>query len=161
MRSGTEPTGYTFINTKSNFERLLLDANLEQYSRLFNVDGVSRILNDYAICPIYVQTILSHDIQRSDKITKNKNDFYVMIIGFIRAILSFLQFVYFILNGYDLKQPWSDIACCLAFALVPVEMFIAKLIYGWSSEEDWRRELLGILGVIQYLANTPHSPMVG
>jgi hypothetical protein len=130
------------INTRANYEKVLNDTDLHIHAKRFNTDAIAEILEQSSISPNYVHILLAKDISIDRKKSKSKADIIYMIADITKSVTMFLQFVYYMLTGYDFKAPWTDVVCIFGFIFIPFQMLMSVLVYYWSNEEDWREDLL-------------------
>ena len=136
------------INTRTNFERVLADNELHIHAKRFNTDAITEILEESSISANYVHILLAKDISNDRKKSKAKADIIYMIADITKSITMFLQFVYYMLTGYDFKAPWTDVVCIFGFIFIPFQILMSILVYYWTYDDDWRDDLLMALEFI-------------
>lgn len=138
-----------YINTNANYNKVISDKDLEKEARMLNINGVGNILNAYKIEPSYVHLLLVLEITKKRREEKDRNNLIYIITDFLKNIIMLLQFIYYFMNGYDIKQPWSTIIFVLAFLFFIFQIIISFIIYNITSiDDDWKKSLIMVLDSI-------------
>lgn len=138
----------TLYNTKSNFDRLMDEKELEQHSRTSSVSGVKKVLVEYNISPSYVRLMLIHHIKEEKKVIEGRNNILNTIGDFLKTFLLTLPFAIPLIENNTLSV-WINVVSALGFILGIIKLITSFVVYYYTSDQDWKENLISILEFLE------------
>ena len=137
------------INTRANFKSMIVNnTELEKHSRMINVDGVSAELDKFKISASYARIMLEHEIEGEMEEIKEKNDMYSLVASQLLSAIGMLQMINFVLIGYNIGAPYTNVVCGIAFAIYPIQVILYLVVHWSRYQATWKKKLLKTLGYL-------------